>query len=564
MKLLRLGLVLLLLAPAGSGAVRAQSSGAEATGAARTTSPPAADSGFTFNFQSAQLRTVLAALAQAAGLSIVLPQLPNKTVTVRTARPVTAGEADSLLASLAEANDLTVTRQGSLVRVTVRPAGSRQGARTAARDSVEAPSVRLWVIHLQHARAENLASTLDLLFGIGGGFGSSLSQAGGQSLSQSLADEAGMSYRAMEPTPHRPSSATPAPAPEDSSMDAGLRAVLGGPVRIVPDPRTNTILVLAAPDDFRTIKGAVAQLDVRPLQVLIEVMIAEVTRDHSLGLGSTVDVPTRSDSQGVGFSLQGLSAGDVALKVLGIGSIGASAVLRALAASSDVKILSRPVVLAENNHEARILVGDQRPFIQLFRALPTDQAVRDQVVQYKNVGTQLTLTPTISQDGYVNLVVRQEVSNATNEVQFGAPVINTRESETEVLIKNGHTAVLGGLIDHQVQTSRSGIPLLKDIPLIGGLFGSTQKRNVSTELFILLTPHVLRTDTDMDSATRSLRDAVPAIGSGASAPSSILMKVRGLPSSTTHPPLPSPDTVSRPAQGGRGQIPGSRGPRRGR
>ena len=563
MKLLRLGLVLLLLAPAGSGAARAQSSGAAPIRAAGVSSSPA-DSGFTFNFQSVQLSTALTALAQAAGLSIVLPQLPKKTVTVRTARRVTAGEADSLLVSLAEANDLTVSRQGSLVRVTARQAGGRQPAPAAAGDSAEAPTVRLWVIHLQHARAEHLASTLDLLFGIGGEFGSSLSQAGGQSLSQSLAQEAGMSYRAMKPSPQGPPAATPPPAPADSSAPAGLRAVLGGPVRIVPDPRTNTILVLATPDDFRTIKGAVAQLDVRPLQVLIEVMIAEVTRDHSLGLGSTVDVPTRSDSQGVGFSLQGLSAGDVALKVLGIGSIGASAVLRALAASSDVKILSRPVVLAENNHEARILVGDQRPFIELFRALPTDQAVRDQVVQYKNVGTQLTLTPTISQDGYVNLVVRQEVSNATNEVQFGAPVINTRESETEVLIKDDHTAVLGGLIDHQVQTSKSGIPLLKDIPLIGGLFGSTQKRNVSTELFILLTPHVLRTDTDMDSATQNLRDAVPAIGTRATAPSSILMKLRGPPSSDTHPPLPSPDTVAQPAQGGRDQIPRSRGSRRGR
>jgi general secretion pathway protein D len=188
-----------------------------------------------------------------------------------------------------------------------------------------------------------------------------------------------------------------------------------------------------------------------------------------------------------------------------VGGVRADVVLRALAANSEVSILSRPLVVARNNEEARILVGSERPFIQLFRSLPTDAAVRDQVVQYRNVGTQLTIRPTINPDGYVSLAVLQEVSSATAETQFGAPVISTREARTELLVKDGRTVVLGGLVDQQRERAQSGVPVLKDIPLLGWLFRSTQQRRNTTELFLFLTPHVIRTDEEYEDMTRRLR-----------------------------------------------------------
>lgn len=157
------------------------------------------------------------------------------------------------------------------------------------------------------------------------------------------------------------------------------------------------------------------------------------------------------------------------------------------------------------------MVGAERPFVQLFRALPTDDAVRDQVVQYRDVGTQLTIRPTINPDGYVALSVLQEVSTATAETQFGAPVISSREAETQLLVKDGHTAVIGGLVSHQRETMESGIPLLKDLPLLGGLFGSTQNRNGTTELFLLLTPHVVRSDRHLDHAVERLQEQTPLL-----------------------------------------------------
>jgi general secretion pathway protein D len=175
------------------------------------------------------------------------------------------------------------------------------------------------------------------------------------------------------------------------------------------------------------------------------------------------------------------------------------ATLSALSATGQVRILSRPVILAQNNQQARILVGTQQPFIQLSQTLPTDPTgSRNQVVQYREVGTVLSILPTINEDGYVNLAIAQEVSSATAETQFGAPIISTREAETQLLARNGQTVVLGGLVDQQVDRVRQGIPILKDIPILGYLFGTTQERNGSSELFLFLTPYIVATDQDAD------------------------------------------------------------------
>ena len=303
--------------------------------------------------------------------------------------------------------------------------------------------------------------------------------------------------------------AAPAPiAPEPSGT--ALAAQVQGQVQIVPDATTNSLLIRASPTDYATIQAAIEQVDIRPLQVLIEVLIAEVrrTRDFDLGVDLTVpNQPLGDEDAIIGGELRGQSAGDLTLRVLGLGGIEADVVLRALAASSNVSILSRPVVLAKNNQQARILVGSERPFVQLFRSLPTDAAIRDQIVQYRDVGTELTIRPNINPDGYVTLYVLQEVSNATSEFQFGAPVISTREAETELVVRDGHTVVIGGLIDTQRESVDSGIPLLKDIPLLGALFRSTQIRRARTELFLFITPHVLRLDQDLDAVTRELEES---------------------------------------------------------
>ena len=449
------------------------------------------------NFQNAEIAVVLSALAELAGLNLMHGNLPDLRVTLRTGRPVPRTELRAYLEGIVSANGLALEVNGNLVTIE-GPPDDRSGRRASQRGELEVPEAapRIYVYRLRHAEAVQIAQTLGTVFGTASG------SYGGQGLSRQ-----GLSSDLTELRDPAPDGAGGAA----EGMVADLPGSLEGAVRIVPDPPTNAILIHATPSDYAVVEAAIEQLDTRPLQVLIEVLIAEVRRDkiRAFGVGGTAE-NTNGPTTVIG-SLVGLSTGDVALRVLNDGDLNVDAVLTAISQTSDVSIISRPVVIAQNNEEARILVGTQQPFVQLSRTLPTDGGVRDQVVQYRDVGTQLTIRPTINPDGYVSLTVLQEVSTATNEIQFDAPVIGTREVATRLLVRDGHTAVLGGLVQEGKEWSRSGIPILKDIPLLGALFGSTRSQEFSTELLLFLTPHVLRDDDEMDAATENARNVTPGL-----------------------------------------------------
>jgi len=459
--------------------------------------------GIMIDFQGTDLRLVVPALAEAAGLNITYGELPSRPITLRTPTPVDALGARRFLESVLRASELDLRDEGGGIMrvVSTAPVAVQQPA--AQPDPSQfypqggSQGMQVFVHRLRHAPAEDVARSIGALFGLGDG---SVNAPRPRSLSQELRDQA---------IPQNGQAAPVVPG-----QPRGVGTDLSGNVQIFADQRTNSLLIRANPGDYATIRQAIEQIDTRPLQVLIEVLIAEVRRNRQFGLGLTVQLPEQQvegSNTGVGGELVGGGDGDVVLRVTRLGGVDANVVLRALATSGNVNILSRPVILAQNNEEARILVGDQRPFIQISRALPTDNAARDQVIQYRDVGTQLTIRPTINPDGYVTLTVLQEVSTATNETQFGAPIIATREAETRLLVKDDQTVVIGGLIDQQRSASNSGIPILKDIPILGALFRSSSRNTNTTELFLFLTPHVIYSDADMEEATRTVRRNAPRL-----------------------------------------------------
>ena len=132
------------------------------------------------------------------------------------------------------------------------------------------------------------------------------------------------------------------------------------------------------------------------------------------------------------------------------------------------------------------------------------------------MGTSLNILPTINESGYVNLLLTQEVSSVTDEIQFDAPVISTREATTQILARSGQTVVIGGLVEQQTAKQRSGIPFLMDIPLLGHLFSSTREVARYSELFLFLTPFVVASDEDaerlrleIEGNTNLLEELVP-------------------------------------------------------
>jgi len=449
----------------------------------------AANDSVSVRFIDADIRGVIQTLGRYLAKPVLVGAIQPVRVSLETPTPVARAAVRELLKGLVESQNLEFTEDSSFFRIA--PALSRPLPPGVAGQG--GGTVQLFVVRLKHARAADVAATVNLLFGAGGEF------SGRAGLSTStLSDELRRNVVPPAGAAAAPPAAAPSPAPGTKP------ASLSGPVTIVPDELTNSLLIRASQADYDVLKQGVEQLDIRPLQVLIEVMIVEARHDRRFSFGADLFLPPQSVDKGNGSvdaTSVGGGLGDLVLHLMNLGHAEIDATLRAAASKGDVQIVSRPVLLASNNTEARLLVGSQVPFVQVSRSLPTDTPTRDQVVQYRDVGTKLTVRPTINQDGYVSLLIQQEVNQATSEVQFDAPVISTREAGTQVLVKDGQTIVLGGLRDRQRNANQSGIPILSRIPILGGLFGSSDRSSTETELYLFLTPRILKTDADADSVT---------------------------------------------------------------
>jgi general secretion pathway protein D len=377
------------------------------------------------------------------------------------------------------------------------------------------PGLRTYVYHLKHASAAELAATLGQLYGIATGSGASgdvtsrprVRALEDRSLSRSLDRFRRRDLDALEQRRNTavPLLALPAPVRADSGT-APVAGALVGQTSIVPDVATNSLVVRTAPPNYPLLEETIQSLDTRPPQVLLEVLIAEVTLDRNSAYG--IDWSVFDQSGSTGITVKGgqqmsdsvfAALPDYAVRVVRLGRLDVRAIIRAIASRTDVRILSTPHVVALNNEEARILVGSEVPFSQSTRTGLTE--VVDRNVQFKSVGTQLTITPTINQDGYVTFRILQEVSALTQQTvaaAFDAPIITVREAETSAIVKDGSTVVIGGLIDDARQEIESGVPFLKDIPLLGALFRNRSALRARTELAIFLTPHVVFNDRDSD------------------------------------------------------------------
>lgn len=458
------------------------------------------------------LRTAVQTLAPYLDRPVVFGTMPATRVTLETPRPIRRAQVLGYLRGLLDSQNMELyadsgglyrVRQKATATIPVQPTAS-QASRAAV---ISQGPVDLYVIRLKHARATEIAATINALYG------RAYSEAEVSSRFSTLSQQLQQIQGVRAPVTAAPEPAYPAPVKPGAVGATGQTTpsgALSAETTIIPDASTNSLLVRGTKQDFDLVRAAVDQLDLRPLQVLVEVLIAEVNRDRSLDFGVNVNVPGahpkgRPDIVVSGATNTDLGLGNLALHVMGYSQYDVDLVLKAAAARGDAKILSRPILVAANNEDAEILVGSQRPFVQVARALPTETPTMDEVVQYRDVGTRLVIRPTVSADGYVMLQITQEVNQATAETQFNAPVIATRSLQTRLLIRDSQTVVLGGLTDKQKDISQQGVPLLSSIPLIGGLFGHASRHTNETELFIFLTPYILRTDEDATKATQPLR-----------------------------------------------------------
>ncbi|GAH71199.1 unnamed protein product, partial [marine sediment metagenome] len=251
----------------------------------------------------------------------------------------------------------------------------------------------------------------------------------------------------------------------------------------------------------------ISELDQPPPQVLIQVLLAEVRLDDTTDFGVDWNFAATSGSKsidtGTNFGIQtdiGKSGFNLA-----ISGSELSFFLRALQAQGRLEVLSRPQILASDNQEAEINVGQRVPFIRDSRI--TEQGTTLNTLDYEDVGIILRVTPRINPDGSVRMEVSPEISSiADSTVQVSetvnAIIVNSRRADTTVTVQDGHTIVIGGLITTEDQKREDKVPLLGDLPGLGWLFKKTKLVKIRTELLIILTPHVLRNVEEADAESQ--------------------------------------------------------------
>ncbi|MCX8043861.1 MAG: type II secretion system secretin GspD [Desulfobacterota bacterium] len=304
---------------------------------------------------------------------------------------------------------------------------------------------------------------------------------------------------------------------------------IGEHMVIVTDESTNAIIVKATPLEYAKIKDTIRRLDIIPRQVLIEVLIAEVTLSGDtqfgvewalLGGKASIGGYKGSDKAALDFGLGGLGTFDPS-KSLGTGfayrfdSSRLQAFLLAQASANKLNVLSSPHILAADNKEARIEVGEEVPIVTS-EYVPIDRETTTSTsrsIEYRSTGVILTVTPRINDKGLVAMDIYQEVSEAQPVTSGGiqSPVINNRQAETSLVVQHGETIVIGGLIRDRVSKTTTGVPLLSRIPLVSYLFSNTKDTKNKTELVILITPHVVSSIDEATLMTREFKDKMDIV-----------------------------------------------------
>ncbi|MFV0680480.1 type II secretion system secretin GspD [Ottowia sp.] len=292
-------------------------------------------------------------------------------------------------------------------------------------------------------------------------------------------------------------------------------------VRVMADKINNTLLVYATPGEYQRIEATLKRLDIQRAQVLIEASIVEVTLSDGLEYGLEWSFNNSVGSSHTGSGVIG-SAAAGALAATGAGSggftytlssaTGIRAVLRALAQKSLVKVISSPSLMVMDNHTAAIQVGNQEPVnIGTTTVSGSTTGITSSTsIQYKDTGVMLDVTPSISAGDLITLDVNQMVTDlgpdSTSGKTDGYPTFMQRQITSKVAVRSGETMVLGGLIKDNSSRGKSGVPLLSQLPGIGALFGSTEQASARTELLVVLTPRVVRSDEDARAVSRELRE----------------------------------------------------------
>ena len=449
--------------------------------------------------------------AVAADLAPIVQRLSDSSGVAVPGAP--AGGATSSVIADSRNNSLLVkagspARMASIRSLVERLDQPLQGSAAAG---------NVWVVHLKNADATKLAQVLRAaVSGAGGGGGSATPSA----TTATPATQPAVTAGGASPQATAPVSASAGPS-------------TGGFIQA--DPSTNSLIITAAEPMYRQLRAMIEQLDSRRAQVYIESMIVEVSGDNAADFGFQWQglLGSSGDKYGVAagtnfnagnsssnniVSLSGALAGgtltapgqglNIALLKNYGGTYALAAVARLLQSQTNTNIVSTPNLITLDNEEAKIIVGSNVPFVTgQFTNTGTATTSPFQTIERKDVGITLRIKPQIGEGGTIRMTIFQESSSVSDKVAPGTnnagPSTDKRSIESTVVVDDGAILVLGGLIEDKFTENKTKVPLLGDLPLVGGLFRSATRTKTRTNLMVFLRPVIMR---DAEAAKRMSLD----------------------------------------------------------
>jgi general secretion pathway protein D len=428
------------------------------------------------------------------------------------------------------------------------------------------------VVYLRNAEAVRLAPLLRAIIGSDPSYVPQAPTTSGLSPTAGTTGAPGMPTGGQQPAGGLPTQAAPA-----APTGAGAGGPLAGMIQA--DSATNSLIITAPEPLYRNIRAIIDKLDVRRAQVVIESLIVEVSADKAAEfgiqwqtLGGNLNDPGTNvfggtnfgstgqnivgAAQNIGSLGQGLNVGIVqgTVNIPGIGEVVNLAFLaRALETKADANILSTPTIQTLDNEEAKFLVGQNIPLITGSYASTGANGGAGvnpfQTFERRDIGLQLRVRPQISEGGVVRLAIYQELSSIQNTLTAaqGGIITNKRSFESVVLVEDGNIVVLGGLIEDRTDNSKSSVPVLGDIPVLGQLFRYENRGRKKTNLLVFLRPYVVRSEATSSALALDRYDYIRGQVAAGSLPDTFIfrgMEGRQLPETPPKPPsmqrLPEP------------------------
>jgi type II secretory pathway component GspD/PulD (secretin) len=367
--------------------------------------------------------------------------------------------------------------------------------------------VRTFVYHVENGEAKRLASILKKIYA--------------DKDKKKIAVSRSAPSRTEPAVPTRSTLRRPAKTPQTATVTVqeGLPGEIEGEVILIEAyDDINALLIKATPRGYISLLESIKMLDIQPKQVLIEVLIAEISLTDNMEFGIEWLLRESGSLEG-GFTDGGITIGEegitTAIPTGTFASIvdprGFRMLISAAATNGNLNVLGSPHVLALDNKEAKIEIASEVPVATSISQPQATTSNTISQVQFKSVGTILTVTPHINDKKQVTLKILQEVSEIGDPVQIAGQAytgFNTRKASTTAIVQDGHTLVIGGIINETKNQSRSGIPFLSKIPILGYLFGTTTDQLTRRELILMVTPHVVSSHEEADMLTVEYKNRI--------------------------------------------------------